>query len=222
MLHHDINKIFESIAIRKECKVYNCTSYPAWPQAYNNQMIFKEEIGAEYGGPYGSCALSTVWNDVVDGRLTLLGNTTFAAQSAWGRLTLVKANISKPQDYYVYQQKCMLVPIMHAMEGVMIRVHPSEYKEWVRVHYDYVHSNSIVNFFSRLHQWYKEIDGVQACESIVICLQREDLGLLAPLVEKHKTIMHTFAKRLQEHIKECDTCDNSQICREINSMVGGT
>ncbi len=180
-------------------------------------MIFKEEIGAEYGGPHGSVSLSIVYNDAVDGRLTVIGDTECSKQSVWGRLTLIKICIRNTEDYYTYLQKLLLVPVMHTMKGVMVRLQPSEYKEWVRIHKDYVTDNSLANLFSCIHSWYKEIKGVSACESVLLCSQKEDLELFMPLIEKHKAIMKAFTKRLSDHIKYCDTCDNSAICREINS-----
>lgn len=220
MLHREVGNVLESIAGLQRRQVFDCNSALPWQQTDKGQMIFKEEIGAEYGGPYGSVALSTVYNNAVDGRLTIIGDANFSKQSVWGRLTLVKITIGNEEDYYTYLQKLLLVPLMHSMEGIMIRLQPSEYKEWIRMHRDYVKSNTIINLFQRLHRWYKEIEGVQACESVVICSNKEDLDVLLPIIEKHREIMKTFAKRLSEHIKACDTCDNSKLCKEINSSIG--
>lgn len=217
MFEREVGKVLESIAGMKGCRVFDCNSFASWQHTDKGQMIFQEEIGAEYGGPHGSASLSIVYADAVDGRLTVIGDTEFAVQSVWGRLTLVRVSIKHPEEYYPYLQKLLLAPVMHTMKGVMIRLQPSEYKEWVRIHKDYVTDNSLANLFSRIHSWYKEIKGVIACESVLICSQKKDLELFMPLIEKHKAIMKAFTKRLSDHIKYCDTCDNSEICREINS-----
>ncbi len=219
MLHHEIQEFFESIGSNSMYAQYSCKSVPAWPQSQSSQMIFQVDTEAQSGGPLGSLAITSLYDDAIDGRLTVIGTTHINKQTVWGRLTLIKAEIVSPDDYYTYTQALTLIPVKHSMEGIMIRIQPSEYKEWIRIHKDFVNKFTLVDFASRLYMWYSQLPWVKAIEFVVINTSTVDLLLLEPIAKKHKSIMKAFDKRMNEHLKECDSCDNSTICREINALL---
>jgi len=218
VLHHDIKGFLDSLYTRKNIKTFNIKDYSPWQQSHTQHMVFKDEAGAQLGGPYGSLSLACLYNDVVDGRLTLIGDEKFFQQSVWGRLTLVSAQTDDENDYYVHLQELILLPLKNYMQGVMIRIQPSEYKEWIRIHKDYIKKNNVITMMSQLYQWYMQKEWVKAVEFVVITSNTDDVAMLQPLVEKHKSIIKAFGKRLAEDIKQCDTCDNNVLCKEINSL----
>jgi hypothetical protein len=59
---------------------------------------------------------------------------------------------------------------------------------------------------------------VKAVEFVAITSTSDDVALLQPLVEKQKSIITAFGKRLAEDIKQCDSCDNNALCKEINLL----
>ncbi|MGQ9842545.1 MAG: hypothetical protein ACUVRK_03180 [Spirochaetota bacterium] len=221
MLHRDIKECLDLLYACKKITTCNVKDYPSWQLSHKQQMIFKDEAAAQLGGPYGSLSLTCLYNDVVDGRLTLIGNEKFLPQSVWGRLTLVSAHIDDEHDYYTQLQELTLLPLKSSMEGVMIRIQPSEYKEWIRIHKDYLKRNNVITMMSQLYQWYKQKEWVKALEFVVITSNSNDVAILQPLIEKHKSIIKAFGKRLAEDIKQCDSCDNNALCKEINSLFKG-
>ena len=218
MLHLDIKECLDSLYTRKKIKTFNVKDYSPWQLSNMQQMIFKDETGAQLGGPYGSLSLACIYNDVVDGRLTLIGDEKFSPQSVWGRLTLVSVPIENENDYYTHLQELTLLPLKNSMEGVMIRIQPSEYKEWIRIHNDYIKKNNIITMMAQLYQWYKQKEWVQALEFVIITTSSDDVAMLQPLVEKQKSIIKAFEKRVAEDIKQCDSCDNNDLCKEINLL----
>jgi len=218
VLHLDIKECLDSLYTRKKIKTFNVKDYSPWQLSNMQQMIFKDETGAQLGGPYGSLSLACIYNDVVDGRLTLIGDEKFSPQSVWGRLTLVSAPIENENDYYTHLQELTLLPLKNSMEGVMIRIQPSEYKEWIRIHNDYIKKNNIITMMAQLYQWYKQKEWVQALEFVIITTSSDDVAMLQPLVEKQKSIIKAFEKRVAEDIKQCDSCDNNDLCKEINLL----
>jgi len=218
VLHLDIKECLDSLYTRKKIKTFNVKDYSPWQLSNMQQMIFKDETGAQLGGPYGSLSLACIYNDVVDGRLTLIGDEKFSPQSVWGRLTLVSVPIENENDYYTHLQELTLLPLKNSMEGVMIRIQPSEYKEWIRIHNDHIKKNNIVTMMAQLYQWYKQKEWVQALEFVIITTSSDDVAMLQPLVEKQKSIIKAFEKRVAEDIKQCDSCDNNDLCKEINLL----
>jgi hypothetical protein len=218
VLHHDIKGFLDSLYSRKNIKTFNVKDYSPWQLSNTQQMVFKDEAGAQLGGPYGSLSLACIYNDVVDGRLTLIGDEKFLPQSVWGRLTLVIAQIDDENDYYAHLQELTLLPLKNFMQGVMIRIQPSEYKEWIRIHKDYTKRNNVITMMSQLYQWYMQKEWVKAVEFVAITSTSDDVALLQPLAEKQKSIITAFGKRLAEDIKQCDSCDNNALCKEINLL----
>jgi len=219
VLHHEIQKFFESIQVHDLHWQCDCKDVPAWPEDCTSQMVFQEDTGAQLGGPLGSLAITALYDDVVDGRLTVVGTTQIKKQSVWGRLTLVKTEMAGSDDFYTFTQALTLVPVKHNMEGVMMRIQPSEYKEWIRIHKNYTGAHTLVDFGSRMYMWYAQFAWVKAVELVFINTTTVDLQLLEPIASKHKSIMKAFDKRMNEHLKECDNCDNSSICKEINALL---
>ncbi len=218
VLHHEIKSLLEYAHTHDNATIYTIKNETPWHEVTHAAMIFKDEIGSQLGGPYGSVMLNCLYDNVVDGRLTLLGSEYLQPQSVWGRLTLVNAAIDDEESYYSYMQQLMLVPVRHSMEGVMIRIQPSEYKEWIRIHKDHVKTHNIIQFFSRLYNWYRQLPWIKAVEFVGITSCSDDIALLQPLVEKHTHIIKAFEKRLNEDIKSCNTCDNNAVCNTINSL----
>ncbi|MEJ5361891.1 MAG: hypothetical protein WBK20_02930 [Spirochaetota bacterium] len=218
MLHPDIKNVLEYVQNNKQVKIHHVKEHTPWSEVTHTAMIFKEDIGCELGGPYGSVMLHCMYDDVVDGRVMVIGSDTLQGQSVWGRLTLIDAVIDDEENYYSFLQQLTLVPVRHSMEGVMIRIQPSEYKEWLRIHKDYLKTHTIIQFFSRLYTWYKQLPWVRAVEFVAITSNSDDIAILVPLIEKHKIIIQAFEKRLSEDIKNCDTCDNNAVCTTINSL----
>lgn len=217
-MHPDIKNVLEYVQNNKQVKIHHVKEHTPWSEVTHTAMIFKEDIGCELGGPYGSVMLHCMYDDVVDGRVMVIGSDTLQGQSVWGRLTLIDAVIDDEENYYSFLQQLTLVPVRHSMEGVMIRIQPSEYKEWLRIHKDYLKTHTIIQFFSRLYTWYKQLPWVRAVEFVAITSNSDDIAILVPLIEKHKIIIQAFEKRLSEDIKNCDTCDNNAVCTTINSL----
>lgn len=218
MLHRDIRECLDSLYALKKIRTFNLKDYTPWQQSDAAQMIFKNECGAQLGGPYGSLSLACLYDDVADARLTLIGDEKILPQSVWGRLTLVSAHINDEKDYYARLQELTLLPLKNSMQGIMIHIQPSEYREWIRIYKDYIKGNDVITLMSRLYQWYMQKEWVKALEFVVITSGGDDIALLQPLAEKHKSIIRAFGKRMAEDIQQCDSCDNSTVCREINVL----
>ncbi|MEW6527596.1 MAG: hypothetical protein AB1444_13155 [Spirochaetota bacterium] len=218
MLHPDLKDVLEYVQKHNQVKIYAIKDQTPWPQVSQTAMIFKDDIGCELGGPYGSAMLHCMYDAVVDGRVMVIGSDTLHGHSVWGRLTLLNAAIDDEESYYSFLQQVTLVPVQHSMEGVMIRIQPSLYKEWIRIHKDYVKTHTMIQFFSRLYTWYKQLSWIRGVEFVAITSNSDDIAKLLPLIEKHKSIIKAFEKRLVEDIKNCDTCDNNTVCTTINSL----
>lgn len=219
MLHRDIKEFLNCLRTHKKIKTFNVKDSSPWQQSHTGLMIFKDDAGAELGGPYGSLSLACLYNDVADGRLTLIGDEKFSKHSVWGRLTLVNAHIDDEENYYAHLQELTLLPIKNFLQGVMIRIQPSEYREWIRIHKDYIKSNNVITMMAQLYQWYMQKAWIKAVEFVVITTSSEDVALLQPLAERHKSIIRAFEKRMAEDIQHCDSCENNTVCREINLLI---
>lgn len=218
MLHPDIKNVLEYVQNHKKGTIYSVKGKEPWPEVSHAAMIFKDDIGCELGGPFGSLVLHCMYDEVVDGRVIVIGSDTLQGQTVWGRLTLIDAVIDDEESYYSFLQQVTLIPVRHSMEGVMIRIQPSEYKEWIRIHKDYIKTHTVIQLFSRLYTWYKQLPWVRAVEFVAITSCSDDIALLLPLIEKYKGIIKAFEKRLSEDIKNCNACDNNAVCSTINSL----
>lgn len=219
MLTSEIKDLLHKLDNMK-CGEYFCSQIKPWEESKNPQIIFKEHLGVELGGPLGSFSLTTINTSVVDGRCIVVGKRKFQKSTSWARISLValKEDFRKVEQYYHYLQKLNLIPVRNYMQGVMIRIQPSKYQEWIKIKKGY-QNRDLLSLIARFYYWYKTIDFVDGIEFIIINTSF-DMKIFEPLIDKYEKIKKAFEKRFNEHIRECDDCDNREICKEIDKQQG--
>jgi CO dehydrogenase/acetyl-CoA synthase beta subunit len=192
------------------------------PWAERAVVVLEGEARLELGNPaVASCAM-VLWGgpgEVRHRRITLVGPDlpeTPERSLPFAQAVMVAGEIDDPVACFRALRQAVYGL---RLRGVSTRNHPSRQRVWYRASAAAVGGGFDAALLgSALGQCAAALPFVRAVEVLLVTAGREEVTLLGPIAERAADIGAALLKLTDETSLDCDGCDYSQICGEIDEL----
>ena len=189
------------------------------PYADSTQVIRSDDTGLELGDPGTTSLALLLWsseNDVVDGRITLVGPDFPEATSSklpFAQVIIVGGKFSDEYDCY---RDLRDATYNIRMRGFMSRVLPGRQSIWCRISKEALAARFNAQILgSSLIQSVKELEFVSNAEVLLVTSSKDEVEELATPSDMILDIVEALIKMYEEMNFDCDSCDYVEVCDSV-------
>jgi len=199
---------------------------PSWPRGGAGAVVLRRDTAVELGGPRTAAVASLLWTGspslVTDGRVTLSGPDLSAAGAGvlpFGRVTLLRVRGFTEETCCARHRDLELARFDLELDGYMLRAASHRGCEWGRVsHAAAASGRSLFDLGAALIAHYRGMPAVSAAEILFVTATATAVRALAPIAERATRRLAAVDKRTSEPVEECDTCEYSEVCSEVEAL----
>ncbi|MBU2511047.1 hypothetical protein KJ966_06905 [bacterium] len=196
-----------------------------WPKGGGANFVLKQDTAVELGSPKTRSASFMVWTDkpgkVNDGTISVFGPSLRESKGMsipFGQVILLELENSDQKSDYQLFRELEEVKYQTDLKGYMKRGASQFLREWSRISNDAMDKGfSFRTLGNVLIRQYRNLEYVKAIE-IVFITSPELLDRFLPIAARVLRIIEAMNKMLNEALVDCDTCDYSDICRDVEEL----
>jgi CO dehydrogenase/acetyl-CoA synthase beta subunit len=197
-----------------------------WPGGGTRNIVLKDDVGLELGGPTGKSLSCLVWThdllNVSDGRITLIGpdfSESMGGIRPLGKVVLVGVEGFTEQNAYERHREMDLLRYDLDLQGFMIRAVSRHMNEWCRVSKSAVEQGFSAHILgSSLMELFRKKAYVRAVEILFVTSSLNDLKRLEELTESTVRTISAMNKMAGEMDFDCDECEYQDVCDDAEDL----
>ena len=201
-------------------------NHTGWPTAGKRNLVLNSDTAVELGNPNQESIAFLIWTDDVEkvenGRVRILGpdfSQINKQQISFGRVVIVGGNGFNGENSYLRFREMENLRYDISLKGYMMRAVPQIQREWSRVSREAVDNGfSFQTLGSELLNQYLKLEYIEAAEVLFVTAGRQEVEDLRPTANSFFKIISAMNKLNEELLHECDACDYSEICDDIEEL----
>ena len=206
--------------------VREVTAGGSWPAGKRGNVVLRSDTAVELGSPEDESVAVLLWTSqaslVQDGRITLVGPDVVESGSGhlpFGKLVILATTDVTDDTCAERHRELDLLRFDLNLAGYMMRAMSQQGREWSRVSRQATAQGfSLCTLGSGLIRLYRSLPYVTAAEILFVTSSSEDVRALRPLGERAARHIAALNKVATERWRECDVCDFSDVCNEVESL----
>lgn len=199
-----------------------------WPRGSPGEIILNSETAIELGHPQTESLAFLMWTDSLDrvrnGITEVIGpelNMLGSGKMPLGKVTILGGHGFTEENAYDRFIEMDMVRTRIALKGYMLRAAPQQNREWSRVSQEAIREGfSLRVLGNELIREYRKLPYVDSVEVLFITSSVEDIRTFKPTGEKVSQIIKVMNKIFDNLELDCDSCDLSDVCGEIEGLRG--
>lgn len=211
---------------KKRITEFNRQELNDWPEAKNRNLVLNSDMAFELGNPKSESISFLFWVDdyhkVDNGKIRLVGpdfTQIGEKQISFGKVVILGGNGFCAENSYERFREMENVRYDVALKGYMMRAVPQINREWSRVSTEAVNNGFSFSILgSELLSSYLKLDYIETAEILFITSNRPDVEAIRPMADSTFEIISAMNKLTEELNHDCDECDYSAVCDDIEEL----
>jgi CO dehydrogenase/acetyl-CoA synthase beta subunit len=197
-----------------------------WPLAGKGDLVMGVDTAVELGHPREGSTAFLIWTNepmrLKNKRISIIGpdlHKLAGKRIPFGKIILLGVEGFNEDNSYERYRQLENVRYDIRLKGYMMRGVSQYGREWSRVSREAIDDGfSFPILGGALVNRYLEFEFVRTVEVVFFTSGLQDMKPFLPIAENALKIMGAMNKMIEEASYDCDTCEYSDICREVEDL----
>ncbi len=197
-----------------------------WPSENKGNIVLKTDTGVELGNPSNESVSFQVWTNehslVNDGSISLIGPDlpeSLNKSLPFGKIAILGVNDFNEENCFEKHREIDLLRYDLNLKGYMMRAVSQYMREWSRVSKEAIADGfSLFTLAGNLIDIYRQKDFISSVEIMIITSTPDDVRSLKTIGNRANRLISAMNKMMEEMSFDCDTCDYTDICSEVEDL----